>query len=432
MPLIVHPTHSSARSESGREADLGEEKTSSNPLINAMRADPVGRARKALLGLREDWNKQGLSNPPVPLVGKDSDKPRQNWLPSSEWINGGDAFDILRLQTEPYEYAPAIARVFEIISFPPNGEQADLNYAVSCLPPSHDLLNDFPAGSVQWFQGAYKVLTIGDGEKIDGWERFVSDLHDWLVIYGNLRVRLLDALRNAIELDWPYLEFSLPEAKQEPIWSFPKAMAWIATRDYLALARMGYFRRAEGDDEVVATDGVCSYNTISLGWLHTAITYVHCDCGALRDFGLKAWKQCTCISLAWEELVRFRGGLLPDTPELVFNLQEGWLSMTWPDGADEIRFLRRDILDRWPAPATETAVAKLSEHSTANGEQECKAWLIERFAADPEKLRSKKDFRTEALAQFSGRLSERGFNLRVWPELAKEHGRDGAGAKRKS
>lgn len=419
-------------SGAGREADLGEEKTGTNPLTNAMRADPVGRAQKELIGLRENWDKQGLSNPPVPLVGKDPDKPSRDWLPSAEWINGGDVFDILRLQTDPYQYAPAIASVFEVISYPSNGEQADLNYAISSLPPSHDLLNDFPAGSVQWFQGARRFLTIRNGEEIDGWEEFVSDLHEWVVIYGNLRVRLRDVFDSALELEWPYLEYSLPEAKQEPIWSFPKAMAWVATRDYLALARLGHFRRAGEEDEAVATDGVCKYNTIALGWLHTVITYGHCDCGALRDFDLKAWKHCTCISLAWEELVRFRGGLSPDTPELVFNLQEGWLSMTWPDGADEIRFLRRDILDRWPAPATEAAVRLITEHSTANGEQECKAWLIERFAADPEKLRSKKDFRDEALVQFSGRLSERGFNLRVWPELAKEHGRDGAGAKRKS
>lgn len=26
--------------------------------------------------------------------------------------------------------------------------------------------------------------------------------------------------------------------------------------------------------------------------------------------------------------------------------------MTWPEGAEEIRFLRRDILERWPAPQT--------------------------------------------------------------------------------
>ena len=171
---------------------------------------------------------------------------------------------------------------------------------------------------------------------------------------------------------------------------------------------------------------------MALGWLHSEIAYTHCKCGALHDFGLQAFKHCTCISVAWEELVRFRGGLSPDTPELVFNLQEGWLSMTWPDGADDIRFLRRDILDRWPAVLADQQELPAKDHSTVSGEQDCRVWLVKEFAADPEKRRSKKDFREAALAAFPGRLSERGFNLRVWPDLARDHGRDGAGAKRKS
>ncbi len=207
-------------------------------------------------------------------------------------------------------------------------------------------------------------------------------------------------------------------------------MAWIATRDYLALARMGEFWRAQNDD-AVAENGVCKYNTQALGWLHTALSYAACECGALEEFGLRAFKHCTCISVAWEELVRYRGGLLPDTPELVFGLQEGWLSMTWPDGADDVRFLRRDILDRWPARPVGSVEPAIADQSTTAGEQACRKWLIEEFANDPDKRRSKKDFRDAALVAFKGRLSERGFNQRVWPELARQYGRDGAGAKRK-
>lgn len=411
---------------------MGEEKKRTNPLINLMREDPLGRAQKELAGLREHWDKHGVSTLPIPLVNKDPDKPGRDWLPAPEWVSAGDAFDILRLQTDPYEYAPAIARVFRVISDQWDREQAGLNYAMATVPPSHDLLRDFAAGSVHWFRAACSLLTIKGGEEIDGWERLVSNLYEWIVMNDSLRIRFRDVFDNALNVDWAYREYSLPEAKQEPVWSFVKAMTWIATRDYLALARIGYFRRAEGEDEAVATDGVSKYNTQALGWLHTNITYTKCQCGALHDFTLAAWKHCTCISVAWEELVRYRGGLSPDTPELVFNLQEGWLSMTWPDGADDIRFLRRDILDRWPALSADPPEALAIEHSTTSGEKECRAWLIKMFAADPEKRRSKKDFRDDALAAFSGRLSERGFNLRVWPELAREYGRDGAGAKRKS
>lgn len=106
--------------------------------------------------------------------------------------------------------------------------------------------------------------------------------------------------------------------------------------------------------------------------------------------------------------------------------------MTWPDGADKIRFIRRDILDRWPAPCIASRADPSVEQSTALGEQECREWLAKEFEADHKRRRSKKDFREAALSAFPGRLSERGFNLRVWPDLARKHARDGAGAKRKS
>lgn len=70
--------------------------------------------------------------------------------------------------------------------------------------------------------------------------------------------------------------------------------------------------------------------------------------------------------------------------------------------------------------------------STAGAESECSDWLATEFAADPDRRRSKSDFRNAALARFPGRLSARGFNDRVWPTLAQQHGRSGPGAKRKS
>ena len=347
-------------------------------------------------------------------------------------MRGWDAFEILRLQCEPYEDAPPIARICQIIADQWDREQTGLNYALASLPPSHDLLSDFAVGSARWFRALHILLTSPGAKDIDGWERLVSDLHDWITFDDCLRIVTRYVLDDALSHHWTVHELSLPEAKQEPIWSFPSAMAWIATRDYLALARMPVFCQPVNEtEEAVAVDGVWRYATKALGWLHTEIAYTHCTCGALTDFGLKAFKHCTCISIAWEELVRFRGGLSPDTPELVFNLQEGWLSMTWPDGAGEIRFLRRDILDHWPARSVDQPEIHAAEHSTTAGEQGCREWLLKEFASDPEKRRSKRDFRQAALLTFQGRLSERGFNQRVWPELAHKHGRDSAGAKRK-
>ncbi len=84
----------------------------------------------------------------------------------------------------------------------------------------------------------------------------------------------------------------LPEAKQDPIWSFPKAMTWIATRDFLPIARMRDFRRGEGENEPVATDGVTNFNTKALGWLQCEIAFNHCECGAQSELDFK--RSCTC------------------------------------------------------------------------------------------------------------------------------------------
>lgn len=404
-----------------------------NPLSMKMRENPLGRAQQRLTEIRDHWVEQGVSDFPVPLSSKDPCKPDREWLPEPDWISGWDAFEMLRLQTQPYQYAQLIARICQIIADQSDRNEAGLNYALASLPPSHELLRDFAIGSTQWFRALYSLLTLTGAEALAGWEGLVSDLQEWVGPRDCLRVRTPYVIENALAHHWSVRELSLPEAKQEPIWSFPKAMAWIATRDYLALARIGYFRRAAGeDDEPVATDGVCKYNTEALGWLHTEIAFTHCECGALREFGEQAFKHCTCVSVAWEELVHFNGGLSPVTPELVFNLQEGWLSMTWPDGADDIRFLRRDILDRWPARPSARRETPVFKQSTKTGERDCREWLAKEFAADPEQRRSKGDFREAALAAFPGRLRVRGFNLRVWRDLAREHGRDSAGAKRKS
>src|SRR5690606_23307000 len=103
------------------------------------------------------------------------------------------------------------------------------------------------------------------------------------------------------------------------------------------------------EDEVV-DGGIPAHATKALGWLQTATAFVKCHCGAFDTYRWKAARHCTCLSVAWEELARFNGGLTEQTPELVFSADEGWVSMTWPEGADKIRFLRRDILDCWPAP----------------------------------------------------------------------------------
>lgn len=396
------------------------------------RNSALSRVQHKIDNLRDHYAKHDVATHPVPLAEQDpmhAYKHPSNW---AEWISGWNAFELLRLQTEPYEWAPPIARLSQIIADQIDREKSGLNYLITALPPNHALLSGFSLGSNHWFRALHILLSERGAETIDGWETLVSDLYDWIGPYGRLYLRTIDVFESAMNIDSIWHDIGVPEAKQEPIWSFQAALAWIATRDYLALARIGFFRRPPDDEEAAATNGVCHHNTKALGWLHSFTTFQHCHCGAAEQFGWAAFNHCTCISVAWEELVKFRGGLASDIPELVFNLQEGWLSMTWPDGADGIRFLRSDILERWPPKPKRQEKLQNNLHSMANVESDCREWLVSAFSADPEKQRSKKHFRDAALVRFPEGLSERGFNLRVWPELAREHGRDSAGAKPKS
>jgi hypothetical protein len=402
-----------------------------NPLSETMRQNPLGRAQKALADLSQHWAEHKVDPFPVPLLGPDPGKPSLESYSEPVWISGWSAFQLFQLQTTPQAWAPAIARICETIVDQVDREENGLNHVFDQLPPTHSLLSDFVLGSNQWFRALYSLLTMHDAEEIDGWDDLVSELYNWIGPDDDLRIRASDVLHNALHIHWSYSQANLPEAKQVPIWSFPTAMAWIATRSYLALARMGVFYRSSNEDNAVAYDGVCHPNTVALGWLHTALALATCKCGAIEEHGWTAYQHCTCISIAWEELVHFNGGLTKATPELVFNIQEGWLSMTWPDGADELRFLRRDILERWPVEDQTPREELLSSSSTTKAESECRAWLAQEFAADPAKRRTKNDFRTTALSVFSGRLSGRGFDHRVWPDLARNDGRDGAGAKKK-
>jgi hypothetical protein len=365
----------------------------------------------------------------IPFV--DAAEPGSPWaeLAEPDWFTGTVTFGLLRPQC--LDTAEVLKTVCMIIWDQSQADVDRTNYAFNKAPPTHELLSHFEVGSSQWFRAAWSLLTQRDIHEVEGWADFEGNFEDWMRWSDHLRISRGDVLDRALGMDWPFREFALPEAKQNPVWTFPVAMAWIATRGYFALARMGVFYKGD-PDTVLVEDGVCGAATRALGWLQTRLAILQCECGAFVEFGWDSARHCSCLSVAWEELVSFNGGLNEETPELIYSADEGWVSMTWPDGADRLRFLRRDIVERWPAVSESHGPSCAAESSMAKAEQECKKWLVQEFAADPELRRSKADFRRAAIANFRGRLSERGFNHRVWPNLAREHGRTDAGAKKKS
>lgn len=420
----VSPLNSRDREGSG----LSDEPKDENPLLRITRETPLQQAEGRIAEFRDGWIEQGRPPNQPPTILKDEDWFGSEGPTMPAWISGWTAFELLHLQTEPYEWGPPIKRIAETIVDHWDGGGAGTNYKIAVLPPNHKLLEEFEPGSLAWFKALSLLLEVRGYRKIVGVEEFISDLYEWLGSSDHLRIRTNDLIENALSHHWSVEALSLPEAKQDPIWNFPKAMAWIATRDYMALARLPVFTHPNDPEEPVVEGGVWRYATKALGWLHSEIAFRHCNCGALEQAGAKAFKYCTCISVAWEELVHFNGGLSPDTPELVFNLQEDWISMTWPDGAERIRFLRRDILERWPARAVHPEIGQKAATSTAGAEAQCRQWLLAAFSADEEYKKTKEAFQSEALEEFSGRLSVRGF-LRVWDSIAPSAGRSKPGRK---
>ena len=163
-------------------SDTGD---SVNPLIKALPEDPIGRARRDLEELRDHWRQHGVSPFPAPIVPADHDRPRRHWYPEPEWVSGWAAFELLRLQTEPHEWAPPIARICQTISDQTDPETDGLNYVIETLPPNHALLQDFEFGSNHWFRALYYLLTLRGADNIDGWETLVSDLYDWIGPYDS-------------------------------------------------------------------------------------------------------------------------------------------------------------------------------------------------------------------------------------------------------
>ena len=88
--------------------------------------------------------------------------------------------------------------------------------------------------------------------------------------------------------------------------------------------------------------------------------------------------------------------------------------------------LSHQSFDGWRTETTPPPTAEA--RSTANGERECREWLLAAFATDPKRRRSKKSFQDEALKRFAGRLSGRGF-VRVWDGIASQSGRSKPGRK---
>lgn len=217
------------------------------------------------------------------------------------------------------------------------------------------------------------------------------------------------------------------EAEADEWWNWPQAATWVGARNLEHIATMRLCAepwKGIGYDPAVAL-GAEHY--LGLAYCADPETDQRLLQRAIEGATIRTLGRASVDSPSHAlQPLDWRGG------KVVYNrtatlVSEANLLSEW---ACDIAVSRADLWAAFPA-GTNTCETAIKGKATIGAEHECREWLATEFAADPNKLRSKDDFCAAALTRFPGKLSKRGFNNRVWPTLAQEHGRHAPGAKRK-
>lgn len=288
-------------------------------------------------------------------------------------------------------------------------------------PPPYELLAS-PL-TREWFSAIKHHLIGADYHKVADWNR---EYLDW--VKASLKVSHAGILAN---LSSPSGRLHAPIENVDTAgatWSFPQVLAWIATHEPIEVARIQYSRHfgspMDDDPPGVRAMAQSDYGRrILIGWLVLRTSLDHCTCGSVASAAREAWETCQCVGRAYDALRTFAKGTVHPMPEYQPKPAYGSFTLTWPDGAHELRFPRVDVLEHWPL--------QVASPATAAGEVECGAWLEQAILADTSRRRKKASFLEEALNTFPGRISSTGFKQRIWPPIAQKHGRNAAGAPRK-
>lgn len=227
----------------------------------------------------------------------------------------------------------------------------------------------------------------------------------------------------------PQLEEHTAKAAHDVWWTWPEAIAWVGSEDYRKIATLrqwGDLWEGEAGDALKGQEDIardfCTSHQQAEARLMQAI-----ETGAIQTSG-RSKPNASPMRLEPET---WRGGTITfshGTACLVSKL-DTW-STPW---AYDVAVKRADLVALTVNGQADAAALKATDgsvRSTANGEHECKNWLLAAFVQDDEMKRSKDSFRNEAIERSSGRLSVRGFN-RVWDAVAPKSGRSKPGRKRR-
>ena len=291
--------------------------------------------------------------------------------------------------------------------------------------PTHAIFDGMPLLSKEWHTARDKAFSDGLYHSDPTYELWMHDFRSWidkdqlLVSRRDVETLLMIPYRGG---DVPIENVNTAGAS----WNFPETLAWIATRDPVEVTRMrccSHFAALHvGDDAWRYALGQSDIGrTALIGWLVIATSRNHCRCGSVLTDTQEKWESCQCVGNAYVELTRFANGTNHPIPEYIPKPAYGYFTLTWPEGAHNLKFVRDNVIAKWPALG--------SPLETQSEEQLCKDWL-QGLATDTAHARQKKGYYMgEAKTRFQG-LSERGF-VRAWNAVAPQYGMNKAGRKKK-
>lgn len=120
-------------------------------------------------------------------------------------------------------------------------------------------------------------------------------------------------------------------------WSLLQALAWIATRSALEVARM-----------VPAIDWPGGERQI-IGWLVVQTSLNHCRCRSAPTDERERWEACQCVGAAYDELRGWLGTAPSLFPEYKPEPEYASFALAPTPVPGSMRLSRREIMTRWPA-----------------------------------------------------------------------------------
>ncbi len=221
--------------------------------------------------------------------------------------------------------------------------------------PSHSVLYGATPLSVGWYQKMNNAYIDGIANRDKSYKDWMFAFRDW-VDRDQISVSRAD-IENALR--HPSGGYHAPIENVNAVgssWNFPETLAWIATRDALEVAHMRYSEHwaapmdASISHRMLAQSDNC--RRLLIGWLVIATAEKHCKCSSQRTAKKERWENCRCVGEAYVALRQFANGTIYQIPEYQPKPVYGYFTLTWPDDAHNLTFLRKDVLAQWPKDKT--------------------------------------------------------------------------------